>query len=114
MNTVEQIKLVRVAYNGTQNSVLKYISMRNRMGKSVVSVDEIINFFPHRISRRDTLVRILGTMVKNGFIKKVDNGYIITNIGKHVPFVVANSHMEKQIRLGKRASAVNEDWIDNE
>lgn len=111
MNTVEQIKLVRVAYNGTQNSVLKYISMRNRMGKSVVSVDEIINFFPHRISRRDTLVRILGTMVKNGFIKKVDNGYIITNIGKHVPFVVANSHMEKQIRLGKRVNHAH-DWED--
>lgn len=114
MNPVEQIKLAKVAYNGTQNCVLKYMSMRNKMKTPVVTVDQIMDFFGHRISRRDTLVKSLGTMLRHNFIKKVENGYIITNIGKHVPFVVASLHMEKQIRLGKRASTVNEDWKENE
>ena len=114
MNPVEAVKKTKIAYKGTTKSILQYLSMRNRSGNPVVTSDEIMKFFPSRITRKDTLERSLKTMLKNNFIKKVENGYIITNIGKHVPFIVASLHLEKLIRLGKRTTYANDDWSDNE
>ena len=114
MNPVETVKKAKIAYKGTTKSILQYLSMRNRSGKPVVTADEMIKFFPSRIPRKDTLERSLKTMIKHGFIKKKDNGYIITNIGKHVPFVVASLHLEKLKKLNKRTTYANDDWSNNE
>lgn len=114
MNPVETVKKAKVAYTGTTKSILQYLSMRNRLGNPVVTSDEIMKFFSSRIPRKDTLERSLTTMAKNGFIKRKDNGYVITNTGKHVPFVVASLHLEKLKRLGKRTTYANDDWSDNE
>lgn len=102
MNQIQVIQRSRVRYKGTQNSVLKYMSMRKRMGKPVVTIEEIIAFFPHKIKRKDNLLGTLKSMVKNEFIKEKDKGYVITHIGKQVPFIVANMRKEKLIRKGKR------------
>jgi len=111
MNPIQEIKKAKVQYNGTQNSILKYMSMRKRMGKPVVTVEEIMNFFPTRITRKDTIIRSMKTLVKHNFIKEKDKGYIITNIGKEVPTVVANSYQQQMARLGKRINNAH-DWED--
>jgi hypothetical protein len=111
MNPIQEIKKAKIHYEGTQNSILKYMSMRKRMGKPVVTVEEIMNFFPTRITRKDTLIRSMKTLVKHNFIKEKDKGYIITNIGKEVPTVVANSHQQQMARLGKRINNAH-DWED--
>jgi hypothetical protein len=111
MNPIQEIKKAKIQYNGTQNSVLKYMSMRKRMGKPVVTVEEIIKFFPTRITRRDTLVRSMQTLVKHNFIKVKDKGYIITNIGQEVPTVVANSYQQQLARKGQRINHAH-DWED--
>jgi len=97
MNPNEEIKKFSIAYDGLQNSILKYLTMREKMKKPIVTMEEIIEFFPHKISRKDNLQQMLKTMIKNNFIKEKNNGYIITNIGKHVPFVVASNHQKSQV-----------------
>lgn len=111
MNQVQEIKKAKIHYNGTQNSILKYMSMRKRMGKPLVTAKEIMNFFPTRITRKDLLVKSMKTLIKHNFVKEKDNGYIITNIGKEVPFVVATSHQQQMARLGQRINLAH-DWED--
>ncbi len=111
MNYIQEIKKAKIQYNGTQNSILKYMSMRKRMGKPLVTAEEIMNFFPTRITRKDTLVRSMKTLIKHNFIKEKDNGYIITNIGKEVPSIVATSHQQQMARLGQRINLAH-DWED--
>lgn len=111
MNPVEQMKKTKVSYNGVQNSVLKYMSMRQRMGKPLVTLEEIQLFFPNKITRIDTLQKMLKNMEKNNFIKTKGDGYIITNIGKQIPNIVANYHQARLVRDGKRTTyAVDDDW----
>lgn len=109
MNPIQEIKKAQIKYNGTQNSILKYMSMRKRMKKPVVTLDEIINFFKPRRIRKDNLIKSMQTLIKHNFVKEKDQGYIITNIGKEVPSVVANSHQQKLIKNGKRINLAN-DW----
>ena len=111
MDYIQEIKKIKVKYNGTQNAVLKYMSMRKRMGKPVVTVEEIIKFFGTKITRKDTLVRSMQSLIKNNLIKEKDKGYIITNIGKEVPFFVANLHQQQLIRKGQRVNH-SHDWDD--
>jgi predicted transcriptional regulator len=111
MNPIQIVAKTKISYSGTANSILKYMSMKNRMGDSTVTADEIMKFFPHKIPRRDTLLRTLNTMKKNGFIKQNNNGYMITNIGKQVPFIVASIYMKKLTQSGKRTNYAH-DWED--
>jgi len=114
MNNIEHIKKCKVSYKGTQNCILKYITMRSKTKNPVVTIEEIINFFPHKIKRKDTLMRMLKTMVKNNFIKEKNSGYIITHIGKQVPFVVANCYRQSLTEAGKRVEYAIDNWSDDE
>lgn len=107
MNAVELVAKTKVSYSGVTNSILKYMSMRNRMNKPVVTADQIMNFFPNKITRRDSLLRNLRRMVINGCIEQKDDGYFITNLGKQVPFVVASAHVQNLMRSGKRVNYAN-------
>ena len=111
MTPSQMLAKTKVSYSGITNSILKYMSMRSRMGKPIVTAEEIKNFFPHRITRKDTLLRNLNTMKKNGFIKQNTNGYFITEVGKKIPFMVANSHMKKLTQSGGRTNLAH-DWND--
>lgn len=95
MNQIQLIKKAKIQYDGTQNSILKYLSMRSKMDKPVVTADEILYFFRSRITRKDTLVRSIQTLINHNFVKKQNDGYVITNLGKEVPFVVASSHQQQ-------------------
>jgi len=97
MNPNEEIKKFSIAYDGVQNSILKYLSMRDRMKKPIVTIEEMMKFFPHRIPRKDNLQQMLKTMVNNNFIKEKNDGYVITNIGKHVPFVVVSNYQKSRV-----------------
>jgi len=108
MNPIQEIKKAKIHYDGTQNSILKYMSMRKRMGKPVVTLKEIMDFFPTRITRKDNLLKSMRSLVRLNFIKEKDKGYIITNIGKEVPTVVANSHQQQMARLGQRINLAHD------
>ena len=103
MNAIDQIKKCRISYNGIQVVLIKYISMRERMNNPVVSISEIISFNPTKFKRKDTILRTLEVMVKNNFVKKQNGGYVITNIGRQVPFVVADLYIQSLSNQGKRA-----------
>ncbi len=109
MNQVKKIEESKILYNSTQNSILKYMSMRKRMKTPVVTIDEIINFFKPKIIRKDNLINNMKKLTKHNYITKINNGFIITNIGMQVPFVVANSHQRNLIKNGKRINLAN-DW----
>lgn len=109
MNSIQLIKQAKIQYSGTQNSVLKYLSMRSKMNKPVVTADEILDFFQSRITRKDTLVKSMQTLIKHNFVKKQNDGYVITNLGKEVPFVVASSYQQQLARKGQRVNYAH-DW----
>lgn len=93
---------IKISYTGTQNLILKYMAMRMRMNKPLVSVEEIMNFSPERFKRKDTLRLSLKSLVKNNFIKEKDGNYIITNFGKKAPYVVASNHFESLSAQSKK------------
>ena len=92
----------KILYNSKQNLILKYMSMRTRIGKPLVSIEEIMAFSPERIKRKDKLKLSLKSMVKSNFIKEKDGKYIITNVGKRVPYIVASNHFESLSVQAKR------------
>ena len=112
MNAINHIKKCRVSYNGIQVVLIKYISMRQRMNSPVVLISEIMSFNPIRFKRKDTILRTLEVMVKNNFVKTQDNGYVITNIGKQVPFVVADMYIQSLSKQGKRSHFANKEIED--
>ena len=109
MNEIKKIKQSKVSYTGNQIIILKYLGMRDRMGKPVATLSEIVSFNPERFKRKDTILRTLKVMVKNNFIKEKNNGYVITNIGKKVPFVVADLYLNSLSKQGKRTHFANDD-----
>jgi paraquat-inducible protein B len=109
MNEIKKIKQSKVSYTGNQIIILKYLGMRDRMGKPVATLSEIVSFNPERFKRKDTILRTLKVMVKNNFIKEKNNGYVITNIGKQVPFVVADLYINSLSKQGKRTHFANDD-----
>jgi hypothetical protein len=109
MNEIKKIKQSKVSYTGNQIIILKYLGMRDRMGKPVATLLEIVSFNPERFKRKDTILRTLKVMVKNNFIKEKNNGYVITNIGKKVPFVVADLYLNSLSKQGKRTHFANDD-----
>jgi len=110
MNEMEKISKCQIPYEGKQTSILKYMSMKQRMKMETVSVDQIFEFFSNKFERKDNVRKMLMTMEKNGFVEKNEIGYVITNLGKRVPFIVAQINTNKLIKEGKRSSFANEKY----
>ena len=87
---VNRIKKSKLSRDSKQILLLKYLTMRFKMKNPAVSIEEIVEFFPHKFQRKDNLQAILESMIKNKFITKQDNKYIITKDGVKVPFIVAS------------------------
>lgn len=112
MNAMDHIRKCRISYNGIQVVLIKYISMRQRMNSPVVSISEIMSFNPTIFKRKDTILRTLKVMVKNNFVKIQDDGYVITNIGKQVPFVVASLYFQSLTKQEKELHSANKETED--
>jgi len=90
LTIVNRIKKSKLSKDSKQISILKYMTMRFKTKNSAVSIEELVEFFPHKFQRKDNLQIILEGMIKNKFITKQDNKYIITKDGVKVPFIVAS------------------------
>lgn len=87
---VNRIKKSKLSRDSKQISILKYMTMRFKMKNPEVSIEELVEFFPHKFQRKDNLQIILEGMINNKFITKKDNKYVITKDGVKVPFIVAS------------------------
>lgn len=87
---VNRIKKSKLSRDSKQILILKYLTMRFKMKNPAVSIEELVEFFPHKFQRKDNLQIILDGMINNEFVTKKDNKYIITKDGVKVPFIVAS------------------------
>lgn len=109
MNTYEKVKKSKISYNGIQVIILNYLGMRKRMKKPVVLLSEIMAFNKAKFVRKDSVVRTIKNMIRNGFIEEKDDGYIVTIEGEKVPAMVVTLHMSSLSRAGKRVNYANDE-----
>lgn len=105
---MEKIIKFQIPYEGKQISILKYMAMRQRMKMEIVSVDQIFEFFSNKFSSKDSVRKMLATMQKRYFVEKNEIGYVITNFGRRVPYIVAQINTNKLIKQGKRIHLSND------
>ena len=108
MNDMEKIIKYQIPYEGKQISILRYMAMRQRMKMETVSVDQIFEFFSNKFSSKDSVRKMLATMHKRYFVEKNEIGYVITNFGKRVPYIVAQINTNELVKQGKRPRSAND------
>jgi hypothetical protein len=78
--------------------ILKYLGMRNRMGKPWASDLEIASFFPHKFQRRSSKAADVRTALKHLLNAKYVNvktvkgvsHYSATSLGASIPYEIAH------------------------